>query len=166
MKFATTFGASKDYTKEQYQEGVELGEFLAKSGYVVKCGGYQGLMEAVSKGVSLSGGEIIGIGLVDFEDFRYSNKFLTKKIVAHDLFERLRLLTQDSELFVVQRGSLGTLNELFTVWAMKYSLKKKFRVCLIGEIYQALKNCSFVPERELKHLEFYNSLDEFKKSLL
>ncbi len=164
MRYATTFGASKIYDEATYKEGVELGKFLANRGYVVKCGGYLGLMEAVSKGVYQAGGEILGIGLKEFENERSINKYLTKKIIAEDLFERLKLLTKDSEMFVVQQGSIGTLNELFLVWALKYSLGRQFRICLIGKRYQSLKNCDFIPQTELHHLEIYNTLDEFKKS--
>ncbi|MBU0458608.1 hypothetical protein KKF03_04130 [Patescibacteria group bacterium] len=61
-KFATTFGGS-GYTPDsiQYQDGIRLGTFLAEQGYTVKCGGYYGLMEAVSQGVHEAGGQIRGI---------------------------------------------------------------------------------------------------------
>jgi len=163
-KIATTFGASKVTDQKLYEEGVELGRFLAKRGYTVKCGGYQGLMEAVSKGVKEAGGTVIGIRLKHFENLRQDNSYLDVKIVAKDLFERLKLLTLDSELFVVQHGSIGTLNELFCVWALKYSLGETFRVCLIGENYKHLYNCPFIPKDTLKHLEIYETLEEFKIS--
>jgi hypothetical protein len=164
MKYATTFGASKVNDVKLYKEGIELGRFLAQKDYTVKCGGYTGMMEAVSRGVKEAGGTVIGIGLTDFEKIRTMNTFVTKRIVAKDLFERLKLLTQDSELFVVQKGSIGTLNELFLVWALKYSLGKTFRVCLIDKQYKSIKTCEFIPESELRFLEFYDNLNEFKNS--
>ena len=163
-KIATTFGASKVKDKKLYEEGVELGRFLAKLGYTVKCGGYQGLMEAVSKGAKEAGGTVIGIRLKHFENLRQDNPYLDVKIVAKDLFERIKLLTLDSELFVVQSGSIGTLNELFCVWTLKYSLGETFRVCLIGKNYKYLYNCPFIPQETLKHLEIYETLEEFKKT--
>jgi len=163
-KIATTFGSSKVTDRNLYEEGVRLGEFLAKKGYTVKCGGYQGLMEAVSKGVRKAGGTVIGVRLRHFEHLREENRYLNIKIVAKDLFERLRFLIMDSELFVVQQGSIGTLNELFCVWALKYSTGEKFRVCLIGKNYLSLKNCSFIPKDTLKFLEIYSDLDSFMKS--
>ncbi|AEA33828.1 LOG family protein [Hippea maritima] len=165
MRWATTFGASRVNNSGLYQEGVELGRFLVQKGYAVKCGGYQGLMEAVSKGVKEVGGVVVGIGLEAFEPLRENNPYLTKKIIAKDLFERLRLLVKDSELFIVQQGSIGTLNELFLVWALKYSLKETFRVCLIGEKYLSFKNCDFIPKDTLKFLELYKTLEDFKGSL-
>ena len=162
-KFATTFGASVVKDGDLYNQGVELGRFLAQRGYVVKCGGYGGLMEAVSRGVSEMGGKVIGIGILPFEG-RPENPFLSEKIVVPDLFDRLRLLTADSELFVVQRGSIGTLNELFAVWVLKYALGRDIRICLIGEEYQALYNCPFIPPERLGEIEVFNTLEEFKAS--
>ena len=164
MRYATTFGASKMEDKKIYNEGVELGKFLAKKGYIVKCGGYGGLMEAVSKGVKEAGGEIIGITLKYFDEIRPKNLYLTKKIQAKDLFERLKLLIEGSELFVAQVGSIGTLNEIFMVWALKYGFGMNFRICLIGEIYEDFKDCSFIPKERLKEIEIYKTLDEFKNS--
>jgi len=57
---------------------------------------------------------------------------------------------------------IGTLNEFFMVWALKYSMKLSFRVCLIGEVYQALKSCDFIPKERLGDVEVDKSLEEFK----
>jgi len=162
MKIATTFGASEVINKEIYNEGVELGKFLAQNGYIVKCGGYGGLMEAVSRGVREANGEVIGITLKDFDEIRPKNPYLTKRIQAKDLFERLKLLIEGSNLFIVQKGSIGTFNELFMVWALKYGLKRDFRICLIG--YEELKNCTFIPQERFKEIEVYKNLDEFKRA--
>ncbi len=164
MKIATTFGASRVEDKKLYEEGVELGKFLAEKGYIVKCGGYGGLMEAVSRGVREAGGEVIGITLKFFDEIRPKNLYLTKRIQTPDLFERLRHLIEGSELFVAQSGSIGTLNEIFMVWALKYGLGLDFRICLIGENYEDFKHCSFIPKERLKEIEVYKNLEEFKAS--
>jgi len=162
MKTATTFGASKITDPKLYEEGVELGKFLAKKGYRVKCGGYGGLMEAVSKGVWEEGGEVIGITLKQFDQTRPKNPYLTSKIQTNDLFQRLKKLIEGSELFVAQSGSIGTLNEIFMVWALKYGLGLDVRICLIGRDYEAFKQCVFIPKERIKEIEVYKSLDEFK----
>ena len=164
MKIATTFGASRVEDPKLYEEGMELGKFLASRGYIVKCGGYGGLMEAVSKGVKEAGGEVIGITLKYFDEIRPKNPYLTKRIQTADLFERLKKLIEDSEIFVAQKGSIGTLNEIFMVWALKYGLGLNFRICVIGDVYEEFKNCSFIPKERLGDLEIYKNLDEFKAS--
>ena len=164
MKVATTFGASQaERNSREYREGVELGRLLASRGFIVKCGGYGGLMEAVSKGVHEAGGECIGIGLEAFDRFRPSNPYLSKKIVAKTLYERLELLIEGSELFIAQKGSVGTLNEIFMVAALKYGgLKPDIRIVLLGEEYRAF-NC--FDENFLRVVEIYDDVVELRKYL-
>ncbi|NPA04219.1 MAG: LOG family protein [Epsilonproteobacteria bacterium] len=155
MKFATVFGAGGEV--KGYKEGVELGRFLAKKGYVVKCGGYGGFMEAVSKGVKEAKGEVIGVIFLNTK----GNPYLSKEIFVKDIFERLKLLIQDSELFVVLEGRLGTLTELFLVWALEEKYDPKGRkIALIGESYKDLKGAL----KELNRLEIFKSVDEFKRA--
>ncbi len=161
-KIATTFGASMVKDQLLYTEGVELGKFLAQKGYVIKCGGYGGLMEAISKGAKEAGGKIIGIALEQFDQELERNQFLDEVIIAKNLYERLKLLIENSELFVIQKGSIGTLCELFTVWTLKYALNLNARICLIG--YGDLKNNSLIPKERLNDIEIYDSLNAFKES--
>ncbi len=59
MNFSQTriavFGGRK-ISDNIYQKAYKLGGLLAKEGYLVYCGGGKGVMEAISKGVSESGG--------------------------------------------------------------------------------------------------------------
>ncbi|BCD59312.1 MULTISPECIES: LOG family protein [unclassified Nitratiruptor] len=163
MKVATTFGASKaDRDTYEYEEGIALGRFLTKKGFIVKCGGYGGLMEAVSKGVYEANGQCIGIGLEAFDRYRPPNPYLSKKILAKTLYERLELLIEGSELFIAQKGSIGTLNEIFMVAALKYGgLKPDIRIVLLGKEYKKM-NC--FDENFLKSVEIYSTLEEFEKN--
>ncbi len=164
MRVATTFGASQiEKDAKEYAEGIELGLLLSKKGFVVKCGGYGGLMEAVSVGVKRAAGECIGITLQAFEARRPPNPNLSHKIVAASLYERLQLLIEGSELFVAQKGSIGTLNEIFMVAALKYSGQKPdIRICLLGEEYGAFE-C--FDENFKRVVEFYTTIEQFAKTL-
>lgn len=169
-KFATTFGSSKiKPNKKEYKEGVELGKILAKHGYSVKCGGYQGLMEAVSRGVNEAKGECIGITLKEFDKKRPRNRYLSKKITTNDLFDRLKLLIKDSKLFVAQTGNLGTVNEVILTWTLMYTklIDNNVRLCLIGRGWRDLKKLKKlqIDKRLFKHLEFFDTLKNFEKSL-
>ena len=162
MKFATTFGASviSKHSKE-YKEGIELGYFLAKNGFAIKCGGYGGLMEAVSIGVKKAGGECIGVTIKRFDQQRPQNPNLTKKIITENLFDRLKILIEGSEIFIAQKGSIGTLNEIFMVAALKYGgFMPDIEIILIGEEYKKY-NC--FDENFLAVAKFYNNLEEFIK---
>lgn len=164
-KIATTFGGSEFLpNSEEYQEGIILGKFLAEQGYEVRNGGYYGLMEATSRGVKEAGGRCVGITNQAFRN-KPANQFLTQEIRQKDLFDRNRLLMQDSQLFVIQKGSIGTLMELIEIWELLYT-KTYFdrRVCLIGgfwrQILNSLKDLPIKP-KEFKYLEVYDSLDQF-----
>ncbi len=167
MKYATTFGSSSAARDSAlYAEGMELGRALCEAGYIVKCGGYGGVMEAVSQGANEAGGEVIGIGLKDFEAVRPVNAYLSKKIVAKSLYERLMLLIEGSDLFVAQWGSVGTLNEIFMVLALKYGgIKPNARIVLLGEKYEKMKNSELFDENFSQNVEIYKSVEELKKRL-
>jgi len=170
IKYATTFGSSTITENEiEYLEGVAIGKALSKKGYVVKCGGYQGLMEAVSRGVYEVGGECIGMTLERFEKIRPENPYLTKKIRHASIFERLQSLIEGSELFIVQKGSLGTINEAIMVWTLLYAdiLSKKSRLCFIGKEWKSYVNPENIPvdKKLFDLLEFYEDEKEFLKTL-
>lgn len=167
MKYATTFGSSTIQPHEkEYEEGVALGKFLAIQGYTVKCGGYQGLMEAVSKGAYEAGGKTIGICLEHFESKRPKNPYLSEKIITSDLYGRLKGLMDDSSLFIIQKGSLGTFNELLLIWTQAYiGLNQNIRMCLIGPEWQSIKCLKLPIEEHLwAMLEFYDDMEHFKKA--
>ena len=113
MKYATFFGgAINDKTTKEYSDSVSIGAFLASNDYIVKNGGYRGLMEAVSFGANEAGGTVIGFTCKTL-GFTKGNDFLSETIVCSDIYDRLGYLISNSELFVVQRGGIGTLAELF-----------------------------------------------------
>lgn len=168
-KFATTFGGS-GYASEtrQYQEGIRLGRFLSQEGYTVKCGGYYGLMEAVALGVREAGGRILSVTNGSF-DPKNANDFISEERKQRDLFDRLRQLIQgeqESELFVAQEGSLGTLTEIFAAWCLAYtqSLSKPVRLCLVGkswmEVIASLRSLP-IADKDFALIELYSEMDEF-----
>ncbi len=157
MKIAATFGASQ-CPKESplYREGIELGRLLAQKGYLVKCGGYGGLMEAVSRGVREGGGECVGIVLEAFEAIRPQNPYLSKKIIAKTLYERLELLIEGSLLCIAQEGSVGTLNEVFMAAALRSAnLRPDLRIILLGRAYEEFAKCPMIDEKFLQSVEIY-----------
>ncbi|NPA51241.1 MAG: LOG family protein [Epsilonproteobacteria bacterium] len=165
MKIATVFGASKAPSKELYNSGVELGNFLASRGFIIKCGGYGGLMEAVSKGARERNQEVIGVGLESFNRYRLFNPYITKKIVAKDLFERLKILIENSSIYIAQEGSVGTLNEIFMVLALlKGNLLDKIPLILIGKEYINMRSCSFLDRDFFENSFIYESVDQFKEA--
>ena len=168
MMTATSFGGSElGSSSAEYRDGIRLGFFLAQHGYTVRCGGYYGLMAAVARGVEEAGGVCLGITLSSF-DPKVANSFVSKEQKEADIYDRLRSLIEGSQLFIVQRGSLGTLSELFLVWCLLYTgTLKDTPICLIGDcwgpILDSLRSLAVRPE-EFRHTEVFGDVDEFFQS--
>lgn len=115
-KVITFFGGSQfDKTSQEYAETILIGKFLAEKGYTVSSGGYFGLMEAVSKGAQEVGGNTIGCLCDDVHKTSIGNDYLKYRFRNKTICSRLETLTEDTELFVVQKGSVGTLAEIMLV---------------------------------------------------
>lgn len=114
-KFVTVFGSSIPRPgDEEYEIAYNLGVRLAKNGLNVCSGGFQGIMDAVSKGAAEYGGEAIGFTLKVYNAL--PSKFLTKEIKCDTLFERLKNLVEHGDAYIVLQGGTGTLLELSVVW--------------------------------------------------
>lgn len=166
-KSATLFGgAMNDTTTQEYLDTVEIGSILVKNGYIVKSGGYRGMMEAVSKGAADVGGVIIGYTCKSFGSV-IGNQYLTYNYPQDDLYDRLRKLIEDTSLFIVQKGGIGTLTELLLSLDIVRKMKKEKRpqVILIGEFWHTIME----PMKQLMHpkehdiFKIVNNLEEFKQ---
>ena len=135
MKAAFFGGAKKDITSQEYIDSIRIGEILAEAGYIVKNGGYYGLMEAVSKGSC----NAIGYTCKTIGPAK-GNEFLAETVVCEDIYDRLRLLIDETDLYIVQKGGLGTLAELFLTLDIVRKLKQKPRILLIGEFWKEFMN--------------------------
>ena len=114
-KFVTVFGSSIPKPgDEEYTTAYNLGKKLAANGLNVCSGGFQGIMDAVSKGATECGGEAVGVTLDIYNVV--ASKYLTKQISCHSLTERLKNLIEIGDAYIVLQGGTGTLLELALVW--------------------------------------------------
>ncbi|GAA4107519.1 hypothetical protein GCM10022393_02880 [Aquimarina addita] len=171
IKYAALFGgAGKNRESKEYKETVQIGSLLAEKGYVVKNGGYGGMMEAVSKGILQSGGRAIGITCKQVGSEK-GNEFLSETIVTETLYQRLELLIKETNVFVIQRGGIGTLSEVFLTLDIirKERSANRPKVFFIGsfwnEIIETLKN-NIIPEYEHHLFRICMDYEEFKRELL
>ncbi len=138
-KIIAVFGSSipKPGDKE-YELAYQLGKSLAENGFDVCSGGFQGIMEAVSKGAVEKNAEAIGV-TVDNNWGVAPNKFITKEIRTKILFERISKIVELSSGFVVLNGGTGTLLELSVVWEyLNKSVMKPKPVVSLGEMWREL----------------------------
>lgn len=88
----------------------EIGNALASIGFTVVCGGRQGIMEAVCRGVAGAGG--ISIGLLPETDAREANPYVTVPLATGIGEARNALVARASFCLVVIGNSYGTLSEV------------------------------------------------------
>ncbi len=135
-KTITVFGSSFPREgDEEYTVAYKLGKLLGQNNFNVCSGGFQGIMDAVSKGVSEAGGRAIGItvGLYNAKP----SKYLTEEIRCDSLFERIGKLMETGDGYIILPGGTGTLVELAVVWEYinKNLMKKKPVVC-VGDFWK------------------------------
>ncbi|HXX38813.1 MAG TPA: LOG family protein [bacterium] len=135
----TVFGSSKATAEDPiYAAGLRLGRLLVESGYVVRTGGYTGLMEAVSRGAAEAGGKVVGVTMTPWGSRLRVNPWVSEEIAAEDLFQRLRRLI-DSEAYVALPGGLGTLGEVVVTWNLFQTATIPRRpLILVGSSWQAV----------------------------
>lgn len=166
-KYAVVFGgATNDVTTKEYKDTVILGNILADNGYCVKNGGYYGIMEAVSKGVFEKNGYSIGYTCKTFKTIK-GNSYLKETIVSENIYERLKFLIDDSDLFVVQKGGVGTLSELFLTLDVIRKKKEKPKVVLIGNFWNKIfyEMSDLISKEEMNLFSIISDVKEIKNFL-
>src|SRR5689334_18245938 len=117
-KLITIFGPSDCKPGSfPYDSAEQLGQLLAESGFGTVNGGYEGVMEAVSKGAHTAGGTVIAVTAeVYFARGREANPFITKAISVKSASDRLMELLDLADAYVACGISPGTLIEVATAW--------------------------------------------------
>ncbi len=122
LPIVVVFGSSRPREgTATYREARELGGLLAKAGYIVSTGAYRGVMEAVSRGASESGGHVIGVSCDQIEKMVPGlevNQWVTEEIRYNDLRGRLHHLVVESQAAIAMPGGIGTLLEIAYTWGL------------------------------------------------
>ncbi len=163
-KTVTIFGSSKPLPgEEEYETAYRLGRLLGKAGYSVCTGGYQGIMDAVSKGAGEFNVNIIGVTVNLFS--AVPSKYLTRQIHCNSLFERIEKLIELGDAYIILRGGTGTLVELSISWElMNKRLIDRKPIACHGEMWQKIiesmeKRIEY-EKRETGIVQYFNSVEE------
>jgi uncharacterized protein (TIGR00730 family) len=119
MANVTVFGGSRvEPDTAEYLAALELGRALATRGFGIVTGGYNGTMEAVSRGAREAGGATIGVTVdVIARNFeRATNAYVDQEVRTAQLLERIDKMVELGSAYVVLPGGAGTLAELGVVW--------------------------------------------------
>ena len=100
---------------KEYEIAYQVGYELAKAGYAICNGSYEGTMEASAKGAKNAGGRTYGVTTAQYSP-RKVNPYIDEEIKTNYALERLETLIRKGNGYVVLKGSTGTLAELATTW--------------------------------------------------
>lgn len=135
-RIIAVFGGSRAQVgSAEYAEAYAVGSLLARAGFIVLNGGYQGTMEASARGAKESGGHVIGILSGEFGRLA-PNAYLDETVRSADLFARIRAMHARADGFIVLKGSMGTLAELALAWNLaRIDANQRKPIILLGEAW-------------------------------
>lgn len=139
-KIVSVFGSGKvGEDTDSFKLAEEIGFAIAKNGYALANGGYNGTMLAGAKGAAKANGKVIGVVCSAFKNST-ANAYVTEEVITCSLDERLKNLIEMSDAYVVLPGATGTLLELASVWELKNKnfLANEKPVILMGDYWQGL----------------------------
>lgn len=124
---SVTFFGSRSPTagSKEYKRCLEVAELFASRGFSIVNGGYNGLMEAASKGgaegakkSTIPDVTVDGVLAPRVFSGRHStgNPYLTRIIMSRSINDRIGKLVDASEYIFVSGGTIGTLTELLVAW--------------------------------------------------
>ena len=142
------FGSYKKQDEKTSRSIINLGKLLAEKGFEVVSGGFGGAMEDVSRGAKSSGGKTIGVTYYKRSDSsKRPNKYIEKEIKTNNIFERIKVMMDLSDAFIVLPGGTGTLLELAA--CLEYinkGLMKPKPIVMLGDYWKnALERLSKEP---------------------
>ncbi len=137
-KTVTIFGSSIPRPGDaEYESAFRLGKILANNNLNVCTGGFQGTMDAVSKGASESGVDVIGVTVNIFN--AQPSKYLTREIKCNSLFERLFKLLELGDAYIILNGGTGTMLELALVWeSINKNLIEEKPCAAVGDMWRSI----------------------------
>ena len=108
-RYVSVIGASRPSAKDEAQ-AEELGMLLADNGFVVICGGRDGIMEAVARGARRAGG--VAIGILPDADRRSAAPELSFSICTAIGHARNLAVVASADAVIAIGGEWGTLSEI------------------------------------------------------
>jgi hypothetical protein len=164
------FGSSRTIDgHDDYEQARRLGSLLARSGYVTCTGGYKGLMEATSQGAVEERGVTLGLTLSVFGDSE-ANRYVVHEIRNATLFDRLRKFVELADGFIVLKGGIGTLAEVFSIWNLMQTRALGPRPFIFlgdfwPELIAHLREHMEIREKDMRLMDFVSTPEQAVKIL-
>jgi len=102
------------------EAAAEIGRLIARRGItLIYGGGNVGTMGMLAEAAMQEGGTVIGIIPTRLNEM-VDHMELTELYVVKDMHERKALMQEKADAFIALPGGIGTMEELFEVWAWRY----------------------------------------------
>jgi hypothetical protein len=171
----TVFGGSQPRPGDPaYQDALHLGQLIAQAGYTLLTGGYIGTMEALSRGASEAGGQVIGVTCDQIEAWRpvKANPWVKEDWHKSSFQERIFALIENCDACLALPGGIGTLAELVLTWNLLLTnILPPRPLILIGQGWQSviheflLLQGEYIPEIQRQWVSFAPNVDAAFKRL-
>jgi len=120
MKICVFCSAKLDFSQPTIDACRSFAKWIGENGHTLVYGGARvGLMGLMADQVLASGGKAEGYMPKDLFPKEIPHLGLSKMVEVPDLFERKRQMMDNSDLFVILPGGVGTLDEFFEVLTWK-----------------------------------------------
>jgi hypothetical protein len=100
----------RECTPEEARLAYELGQGIAREGWVLVCGGMSGIMEQACRGARDAGG--VSLGILFGNSRAEGNPYLSYSVVTGMGEARNALVVKSCEVVVAVSGAFGTLSEI------------------------------------------------------
>lgn len=152
-----------------YLSAYHAAKRLAKQEYIIVNGGGPGVMVAATLGAESVGGRTESVTFspehaTGFEG-RYLSNNTDREIKTHNYIERMFVLMERSDIFLIFKGGTGTISELGTAWVLAklyYGHHKPF--ILVGAFWRsiigAMHDNLFIDAKEMDVFRIVDSIDE------
>lgn len=171
MLVVTVFAGCRPFEKDELPLAAELGRALGPVASEVRLGGYNGLMEEVSKHVAAAGGRVVAPLLDHSEAWGPMNPHVHQVVRCATPSERMNFYLE-CDLIVALPGGVGTLYEIATaLWHTTNFASTP--IWFIGHkcrlLYDLLVEHEWIvqtPTRPTGHIRLLRDAEEFTASLL
>ncbi len=111
----SVFGSSQARRGSKlYVDSYRMGELLGRAGFDLMTGGYQGVMEAASRGAHAAGAQVVGVTMERFRD--RVNPYVMREIRTTSFYDRFGWLVDRADGYIAMHGGIGTLAEITFTW--------------------------------------------------
>lgn len=115
------FLSSHNEVPESFYRATEaVGKWIGQTGRTLVYGGsHHGLMEVLARATKTAGGRVYGVVPQILVDKNAVSQYVDVDFRVADLNDRKAVMLRHSDICLVLPGGIGTLDELFTLWAAR-----------------------------------------------